>query len=255
MAALSLESLFIDCETEQFEVIMKKERFTIKSVSLGTDARRGMLSSEKGVVLVVVIILSAVVLLVMTTLIYMVTTGTQASGLQKRYKTSLEACEGGADVFYQILALRGASSDQTAFINNLTPFGINVSPTTPAACSGLSEAGATFNGLTAKFMSPSASWENCNSTLTIDPADSTTYDMRIQLGTTTRYNVYAKIVATTPGNTGADTALQKSGVTGGGAGTGEVPVAAAPYLYAIEAVAVNSSRADERAKLSILYEY
>jgi hypothetical protein len=79
--------------------------------------------------------------------------------------------------------------------------------------------------------------------------------MRIQLGTTTRYNVYAKIVATTPGNTGADTALQKSGVTGGGAGSGEVPMVAEPYLYAIEAVAVNSSRADERAKLSILYEY
>lgn len=233
---------------------MKKRLYPIKSVSLGTDARRRILSSEKGIVLVVVIVLSAIALLIMTTLIYMITTGTQISGLQKRYKTSLEAGDGGANVVYQIIAMRGASSDQTAFINNLTPFGINVSATTPVLCSG-SNSGATYTGLAAKLMSPSSSWTNCDSALAIDPATSSTYDMKVQLGTTTRYDVYAKIVATTPGNTGADTALQKSGVTGGGAGSGEVPVVASPYLYAIEAVAVNSSHADERAKLSILYEY
>ncbi len=232
---------------------MKKTFYANQKVALGTEARHGLLRSEKGVVLVMVIVLSAVALLVMTTLIYMITIGTQASGVQKKYRTALEAGRGGADVFYQILGLRGSSSDQTAFINNLTSFGINITPTTSSACTGLSS-GATYSGLPAKLLSPATSWTNCSSDLTIDPATPSTYDMRIQLGTSTRYNVYAKIVATTSGNTGGDTGLQKYGVTGGGS-TGEVPVVASPYLYAIETTSENVANTNERAKLSILYEY
>jgi hypothetical protein len=47
------------------------------------------LRSEKGIVLVVVLVLSAVALALMTAMIYMITIGTQISGLQKRYKTAL----------------------------------------------------------------------------------------------------------------------------------------------------------------------
>jgi hypothetical protein len=232
---------------------MKKEPFTIKSVSLGTDARRGLLSTERGVVLVVVIILSAVVLLIMTTLIYMVTTGTQVSGLQKRYKTALEAGAGGSDVFYQLIALRGQEADTNAFKANLDSFNLNTDLTTPGACTGVLS-GATYTGLQAKLLTPSTSWGvNCDSSISIDPNTPASYDMKIELGTTTKYSVYAKIVATTEGNTGGDIGLLNKGVVS--ANTGEVAVMPISYDYAIEAVAVNSSRADERAKLSILYEY
>ena len=229
-----------------------KEHYAAPSNARGTDAGRKRLSSEKGVVLVMVIILSAIALLIVTTLIYMITTGTQASGLQKRFKTALEAGEGGADVFYQLIALRGVSSDQAGFIDNLGLYNIVVSSTTPSTCSGTS-GGVTYTGVKAKLMSPSSTWVNCSSDLAIDSETPATYDMRVELGATTRYNVYAKIVATIEGNSGGDLSLQNRGVVS--SNSGEVAVTPIPYLYAIEVVSENKVRDDERAKLSVLYQY
>lgn len=213
------------------------------------DCRR---RSERGIVLVMVIVLSAVALLIMTTLIYMITTGTQVSGLQKRYMTALEAGVGGSDIFYQLIALRAETGSTNAFTANLSSFNLNPALTTSNACTGLLSA-ATYTGLAAKLMTPSTSWVNCDRSLAIDPAVPTTYDMKIELGTATKYSVYAKIVATTEGNTGGDEDLMSNPVVN--ANTGEVAVVPRPYMYAIEAVSENSANRDERAKLSIVYQY
>ena len=231
----------------------------IKDVS-GTGQGRGGRSSfrscylrtERGVVLVMVIVLSAVALLIMTTLIYMITTGTQVSGLQKRYKTALEAGVGGSDVFYQLIALRGETADTNAFTANLNSFSLNSVVTTGGACTGVLS-GATYTGWAAKLITPSTSWVNCDRSIHIDPNTPTSYDMKIELGATTKYSVYAKIVATIEGNTGGDNSLQNKGVVS--ANTGEVAVMPISYDYAIETVSENSTRIDERAKLSIVYQF
>src|SRR4030067_537165 len=62
--------------------------------------------NEKGIALVMVLVLSAIILIIMAGLIYMLITGTQISGMQKRYKTALEAGIGGADITYQIIGAR-----------------------------------------------------------------------------------------------------------------------------------------------------
>lgn len=212
-----------------------------------------VLKSEKGVVLVIVIVFSAVVLAIMTALIYMITSGTQISGFQKRYKTSLEAAKGGSELFYQFVALRGVQADDDVLASALSAAGLNSSmPIVTSACTGTS-GGTTYPGLQAKLMSPTTSWVNCNSNLYIDPSDSTTYDMMFQLGATTRYNFYAKIVQTIDGNSGGDLGLLNKGVVSGG--SGEITVMSKPYLYAVEVVAENSANVQERAKLSILYQY
>ena len=221
-----------------------RENITMSSVS----------KSEKGVVLVVVLVLSAVVLAVMTALIYMVTTGTQMSGFQKRYKTSLEAAKGGSDLVYQFVALRGDPADDTVFTNALIASGLTSSmPILTSACTGTSTGGTQYTALQAKLMTPTTSWVNCNSNVTIDPNDSTTYDMMFQMGATTRYNFYAKIVQTIDGNSGGDLGLLNKGVISGS--TGEITVMPKPYLYDMEVVAANSANPLERAKLSILYQY
>ncbi len=233
---------------------MFKKIFNHTNCCKTRKTQRGKLRSEKGFVLAMVLVLSAITLTVITIMIYVITTGTQISGLQKRYKTALEAAEGGADIFYQLIALRGESSGQNAFINNLNTYNVMVSSTTPSACSGMSSGVAvTYNGFAAKLLTPSTSWTNCNRDLTIDPTNPSTYDMRVQLGTTTRYNMYAKIVATVPGNTGGDVNLRTKGVVA--SNSGEVAVSPIPSLYAVEAVAVNNANTDERSKISILYEY
>jgi hypothetical protein len=146
--------------------------------------------SEKGVVLVVVLVLSAVVLALITALIYMVISGTQISGSQKRYKSSLEAAKGGTDLYYQLVGLRGVDADDDAF----RTAGAAGDPSMPildviqlATASG----GTPYYRLQAKLMTPTTSWVDCNSSLFIDPTDST-YDMMFQLGATSRYNFMQK---------------------------------------------------------------
>lgn len=207
--------------------------------------------TERGMVLVVVMVLSAVALIIMTTMIYMITMGTQISGLQKRYKTALEAGEGGGELFYQLIALRAEDTGTASFINTLNSNNLN-SVVTTQTCTGIST-GATYTGLAAKLLTPSSTWTNCDSSMTINTADPNTYDMRMVLGTTTKYTVYAKIVATTDGNSGGDEGLLSKGVVA--ANTGEVAVTPIPYLYAIEMLSENSEKPDERAKLSIVYQY
>jgi len=209
------------------------------------------LRSEKGVVLVVVIVLSAVALLIMTTLIYMVTTGTQISAHQKNYKTALEAGIGcGGEIFYTLINTRAHGGKIAFLTNELSDYNINMLVETPSTCSGMVSL-ATYTGFAARLMSSSTTWENCDRFITIDPADASTYDMKTQCGTTTRYDTYAKIVATSPGNTGGDDDLVNRGVID----TGKIAVQPMPYLYAIEVYSENSSKVGERAKLSILYQY
>ncbi|MDP2278589.1 MAG: hypothetical protein Q8K51_10245 [Nitrospirota bacterium] len=210
-----------------------------------------------------VLVLAAISLSIMTALIYMLVGGTKTSGIQKRYKTALEAGIGGSEVTYQLVSLRGQSADQLAFINKMNAVGLalGASVTTPAGCtrSGLAACStyAVYTGLAAKLNLPTACWSAaCDSSLTINPSlpdPNTTYDMRFNLGTTTIYRVYAKIVDTVEGNSGGDEGLIKGGVVS--SNTGEVTVQSKPYLYTIEIDAENPNNVDERAKLSVLYQY
>src|SRR4030043_1051567 len=72
--------------------------------------------NEKGIALVMVLVLSAIVLIIMAGLIYMLTTGTQISGMQKKYKNASEAGIGGRDITYQLIGLRGDASRTASFL-------------------------------------------------------------------------------------------------------------------------------------------
>ncbi len=204
-----------------------------------SDDHRSAVSNESGIALVMVLILSAIALAIMAALIYMLTASTQVSGIQKRYKTALEAGKGGADVTFRLIGARGDPN-----IPGLTNFKI-----------WASDVGAGHRDcLTAKLNTPTSAWPSeCSSTISINPNDTSTYDMRFELGTTTPYRVYSKIVDTGSGNSGTDLGLLKSGVVG--SNTGEITVMSIPYLYTIEIDAENKDNPQERAKYSILYEY
>ncbi len=221
---------------------------------LSKGGRRG--GNEKGIALVMILILSAIVLAIMAGLIYMITAGTQVSGMQKRYKTALEAGVGGADITYQLIGFRGETSSTESFKSSLSSLSLAV--TTPASCVTRSITLCTsigsYTGIATKFNLPTACWSGCDNSQTIDPANNTTYDMSFQLhGTSSPYNVYAKIVDTVEGNSSADEGLIKQGVVS--INTGELTVMSIPYLYTIEIDAENVSNPAERAKLSILYQY
>jgi len=212
-------------------------------------------SSESGVVLVMVLILSAVALAIMTALIYMVLIGTQTSGMNKRYRTALEAGIAGSDVITQIIGMKG---DVSSFSS------LGAVSTVPASCTGTSlYSTMTYTSLAAKIMtstSVTGGWSGCDSSLAINPATNTTYDLRFQLGTSPVYNVYSKIVDAVEGNTNAG-AINTGGnklVTAGVVQNsgGEVVVKSIPYLYTIEVDVENATpNSTERAKLQVLYQY
>ena len=194
-----------------------------------------ILLNEKGIALVMVLVLSTIALLIMAGLIYMLTTGTQVSGLQKRYETAHEAGMGGSDVMYQLIAARGNPNIP------LTNFLITASNVGGVDC------------LTPKLNQPTISWPAaCSNTMTIDPNTQSTYDMQFDLGAGPTYQVFAKIVNTVEGNSGGDEGLLRYGVV---SSTGDITVMSMPYLYTIEIDAENQGNPSERAKLSILYQY
>lgn len=201
------------------------------------------MSNQKGVALAMVLILSAIILAVIAGLIYMITSTTQISGMQKRYRTALEAGMGGAEVTYRLLAMR---DDPDLAMRTA----IGYSRTISDACFA-----AKLN-----FTTSATNWASCGSyanatAMVINPADNTTYDFRFDLGSAPypTYRGYAKIVDTVEGNSGGDEGLLKHGVVS--SGSGEITVMSIPYLYTIEVDAENRDNPSERAKLSILYQY
>jgi len=197
--------------------------------------------SNKGIAVVMMLILSAMVLAFIGVLLYAITSSTQISGLEKNYKTALEAGFGGTDISFGIIAARSVAS---------IPVGIGFNKTITDAC--LIE---KLNTTTS-----STNWSDCTSyikttSISIDATDTETYDFRFSLGSSPypTYTVYSKIVDTVEGNSGADEGLLGKGVVA--SGSGEVTVVSRPYLYTIEVQAENSSNPSERAKLSILYQY
>jgi hypothetical protein len=189
-----------------------------------------------------VLILSVIALAVMGALIYMLTAGTQISGMQKRYKTALEAGLGGADITYQFIAARGDPGIP------LTGFDITADDVGGVNCLNQKLNNPTFKA------DGSLNWSLvCNNTSAINPTDPTTYDMTFQLGAApNQYQVFSKIVDTVEGNSGGDLGLTKSGVV---SSTGEVAVVSIPYIYTLEIDTENATNRNERAKYSILYQY
>ena len=218
-----------------------REKESIECGGRRTGFRLTYISSERGVALAMVLILSAMALAIMAALVYMLTAGTQVSGVQKRYRTALEAGKGGAELAYELIAARGNPN-----IPGLTM-------TIPA----MTQAGAQGPCLIQKLNQETSTWDpECSNTLAIDPDTSATFDWRFNLGNSTLgsvYTVYAKIADTVEGNSGGDVGLSKGGVVA--SNSGEITVQSRPYLYTIEVDVENSTNRQERAKYSILYQY
>ena len=234
---------------QRLDIRIQNSKFKIQNSAIRNP--QSTIHNEHGIALVMVMILSTIALAVMAGLIYMVTSGTQISGMQKRYSTAFEAGLGGIDVTYQVILLRGDATNTASFLSTLT----NGTGTTPASCVTLSSdssctAIGSYTGIATKLNLPTSCWSGCDSSMTINTATSTSYDIRFDLGS---YRVYTKIVDTVVGNSGGDEGLIKGGVVT--SNTGEITVMSVPYLYTIEVDSENPNNPAERAKLSILYQY
>lgn len=187
-----------------------------------------ILRNEKGFALAFVLILAAVSLGLTLAMLFMLGRGSYVSGQQKRYQTALEAGRGGVEAMLQLIGTRGV-------------------PSTPYTNLFLNTTGVTY--LQTKLSTTTDAWGLDNS-VAINPADNTTYDVRLDLGA---YRAYGKIVDTVTGNSGPDEGLLKTGVVN--TNSGEVVVMSIPYLYTVEVLSQSTANPTERAKISVLYQY
>jgi uncharacterized protein (UPF0333 family) len=204
---------------------------------------RDILGNQRGVALAMVLVIAAIALAVIGTLIYMLTSGTQISGMHKRYNTALEAATGAESIMYAVI---GAREPGTVGIG-----GVNLSFTDPTGCFRAKIANSTVFNADPDW-SGTSGWGDCDSSMAIDITNTpnATYDFSADLGD---YMAFGKIVNTITGNSGASTGLVKSGVVA--ANSGETTSVSRPYTYGIEVEARNPNNPEERSRLSILYQY
>ena len=198
------------------------------------------LKNDTGAALVTAMLLTLIALAIVMAILYVISWQTRLSGAHKRYKTSIEASQGGVDLFARQI-IPGVFQNVTGASLAAQFPGFNL---TLNSCLGykLQNATATWGAVCGTDAKP------------FDPLTKT--DMTITLqGTESPYNVYAKVVDTVPGN--SDTSgfeLLDSGSAVAGMSSGVSPKHL-PALYRIEVQGQKQVNPQEKAELSVLYAY
>lgn len=222
-----------------------------------------ILRNEKGIALPMVMMLSVVLLAVMAALIFLITSRTQLSGVQKRYNTAEEAGRGGVGLTYLVIDQAVGFNPTTTNQNLAAAFAGNLSSFSPAISNGVNNCtgttslgqygGITLTGIAAKLSTSSSTWSTtkCNTSPNIDPTDNTTYDLTFDFGGANgNYRAFVKIVDTVEGLVGGGSLTKGGTVEGIGAQAGS------HFLYTIEVDTVNvNNPTAEKSKFSVLYEY
>ena len=202
-------------------------------------------SDNKGFALVTSLMLTLISLTVVLSLLYLITQSIQLSGLNKKYKTALEASYGGTEIFTKdilpfVMRNYSSASMTTELQANFAAVGLQVV--------------TSQNCLQAKLTKSTSDWPAaCNKSLSPKDSPDIRYSMQAAAAGGNPFNVYSKIVDTTNGNTDI------SGLQLEGAGVAEAQSVLSPqhfpYIYRIEIQGERSTNATAQANLEVLYAY
>ena len=181
------------------------------------------LRNQDGVALVTALMLTLISLGIVMALLYMITQGTKFSGLNKRYKTAIEASYGGTEIFTKDIfpfIMRNYSSP-TMITDVQTAFG----------GTAVTNVLATQNCLQDKLTKPTTQWRaGCSSTP--NPVQSPDISFSLAAVSGNPFVVYSKIVDTVRGNTDiGGLQLEGSGVA---ESSSVLTPQTFPYIYRLE---------------------
>jgi hypothetical protein len=207
-----------------------------------------MIRNEKGIALVTTLMLMLIGLGLTLCLLNMITEGAKMSGTNKRYKTTLEASYGGAEILVKDIVpymLQNIDLDSSSLLDKLNSAYLAILPEV-----------ADINCLKAKITTGTTSWStSCGATAIgpLTPANSPDITLNLQGTNNNTFLVYAKIVSTKTGNT------SMSGLTLEGSSTSETPSTItpqhSPYLYTIETQGKRTGDISATAHIEVLYAY
>jgi len=206
---------------------------------------------ETGVALILVLVIVVISAGLLAAIMYYALTGSEISGLQRKYQTSKEASLGAIEIFTKDIVpsvLRDQSLGLSGIVGDLTQ-GVGIVNSVTAVSSN-----ACF---WSKLNSPSASWSaGCVDPTNPDPGSGTdiTFKLRSASGSSRPFEVDLKIIDTVRGNSDmSGVSLVTAGVVESAAST--ISTRHFPYLYTIEVQGQPENSTTERANFEILYAY
>jgi hypothetical protein len=203
-----------------------------------------IVNNNDGVALVTALMLTLISLGIVMSLMLMVTRSTTVSGMNKRYKTSIEAAYGGTEIITKDvmpMIFRNYSSPTLA---------ADLTDATKGFGSMLQVADQKC--LQAKLTKPTIGWPTeCSSTS--NPKQSPDLSMTLQATSGNPFIVYSKIVDTQKGNS------DRSGLQLEGAGVAEsnsyITPQHFPYIYRLEIQGERQNIASGQGNIEVLYAY
>lgn len=203
-----------------------------------------ILRSQDGAALITALMLTMLSLVIALALLTMITTGTQVSASQKRYRSSLTAAQGGVELLARELMPRLLRGDAlTALSNDYLLIDLQVPEN---------------NCLRQKLELPKGQWSSCSAAQASgDPAQAPDITFRLSgLPKEKGFRVTTKILATVPGNSdrsGNDLLDDGASVSGRNE---DIHPQHVPALYNIMVQGVREEEEiREKARLSVLYAF
>jgi len=204
--------------------------------------------NKNGIALVTSLMFTLITLGIVMALLLMITRGTTVSGLNKRYKTALEASYGGTEIFTKDMfpfILRNYSGGTSLKTNVETAFGGSqlISPQV---------AGTSKTCLQYKLTNSTADWPSgCSNTPSPKQSPDISFSLTAVSGNP--FIVYSKIVDTVKGNTDV------GGLQLEGAGVAEsssvLTPQTFPYIYRLEVQGERQNNPTAQANIEVLYAY
>ena len=220
--------------------------------------------NKKGVALVLVLVVILICAGFLAAIMYYSTTGTEVSGLQRKYQSSKDASLGSIDIMTKdiiprVLGGTALSSVRSSFLG-----------ATDIVSSIQIGTGITDSCFSLKLETNTAGWTCSDNNPDLSEAGNVpdiSFDLKGMTSSSRPYHVDVKIIDTHVGNSG------KGGLTGGGGtpiglaaggvvdvlgsggGGGVVSVKHDPYLYTIVTEAKTQGSSAERVNFQVLYAY
>jgi hypothetical protein len=216
---------------------------------------RDKIRDKRGVALVLVLMIVVISAGLLAAVMYYALTGTETSGLQRKYQTSKEASLGAIDIFTKELMPRVIYEQGAASLSTIAA-GLTAAPGIVNSITATATNDACFQS---KLSLPTASWAGCGTNAaTTNPNDDSdiTFNL-LSVAGGRPFEVRLKIIDTVDGNSST------SPVNLGGS-AGVVPAMQAtkqithhPFLYTMvtEGKIQGSGNTAERANFEVLYAY
>jgi hypothetical protein len=206
--------------------------------------------NKAGVALVLVLMIVVISAGLLAAIMYYTLSGSETSGLQRKYETSKEASLGGIDIFTKDLIPRSLQVGALSTVVGTLTQGVGVLNSVTV--------GSGNSCFAQKLTTASASWTSCGPIANATNADATVSpDITFNLLSTSGsrpYVVQMKIIDTARGNSNMNgIALEGEGVVE--SGLGMITARHFPYLYTITSEGKPQNSTTERANFEILYAY